>query len=132
MKKACLLLGLTICVFSITAFAGDGTDKELESLGFAIEAKAGNSPSGGIRSIETRDSGFQAVYLTAAVPDESCDLADRAIIVSTTDAGRAMFDTAMMALVHAKAVIVRVDGCVSIAPETSLTAPRVIKVQIFR
>ena len=125
MRKIALLLGFLVCVISIAAFANQNVDMD-----FAIEDKAQNSPISGIRSIETRESGLYAVYLNVDVPDEGCDLMDRAIIVGTTDTGRAMFDTALTGLAQRRGALVRVEGCIPIGPGSSLTAPRAVKVQI--
>ena len=125
MKKIALFLGLLACVISIAAFANQNFDMD-----FVIDPKAQTSPFERFRSIETRESGFHAVFLNVEVPDEGCDLTDRAIIVATTDGGRAMFNTALMAFVNGRRAVVRVDGCISLAPGSSLTAPRAVKVQI--
>lgn len=94
---------------------------------------AGNSSPSNVVSIEMRDSGYHAVYISEAVPAEGCLLQDRAIIVDETNGNKAGLATVLGALMGSRKVVVRVDGCVPIDPGQSLTvtAPRVIKVQVY-
>lgn len=86
-----------------------------------------------IDTIESRDNGYHAIFLQGGVPDESCDLTDRAILANSSAGGQAMLDVALAALINHRSVILRVSGCSVISPDQAhLTAPSLKKVQIMR
>ena len=94
---------------------------------------ADNTAVVNIKSIELRDTAHHAIFVNGAVPFEGCDLSDRAILIENVGSGRAMLGTAMLALGADKKVTIRVDGCTEINPgQTTLTAPRAVKMQIYK
>jgi len=86
-------------------------------------AVATNSEKMSITSIESRESGQHDIYFNGAVPDQGCNLADRAILDESLTGGKSMFSVLLSAFVSGKDVAIRVDGC--------LSAPKIIKVQVF-
>ncbi len=102
-------------------------------LGFSVNSFAdANSSSLQVASIESRDSGYHALFLSGSVPDENCTLKDRAIILESSDGGKTMLSISLSALTANKSVVIRVSGCTVIDPsQTQHTAPRVTKVQIY-
>lgn len=91
-----------------------------------------NSSRTKVKSIESRSSGEHAVYLDGVVPDQNCTHGDRAVIVETDVGGKVLLSVALAALTADREVIVRVDGCTQLNPEESFTAPKVVKLHVFR
>lgn len=98
---------------------------------FSPAFAADNSGIAQISSIESRESGYHALYLSGAIPSQGCSLVDRAIIVETSGSGKSLLGIALSAMLSNRQVILRVDGCVGIDPSSTLTAARILKVQIY-
>ncbi len=93
-------------------------------------------PTSRIRTIEVRNSGFHAVFLKNRglprdFPDLNCDLIDRGVIKQDGKPAEAMLDTALIALSNDRRIRLKVRGCAYIDGHESLTAPRIVKVQLF-
>ena len=85
-----------------------------------------------ITSVETRDSGYHALFISGDIPtDQNCNLTDRAIIVETDSSSKTMLSASLAALAAGKEVIVQVSGCTIIHTGYKNTAPIVSKIQIF-
>jgi hypothetical protein len=91
-----------------------------------------------IRLMEIRESGFHSVYLKRAkgteenrdFPNENCDLVDRGVIDENTAFGSTLLSTAMIAYLELKKIKVKVQGCETINGPNSLTAPRIVKIEL--
>lgn len=104
----------------------------LMALFFSTNLLAANTEQLQVISIESRDSGYHAIYLSGSMPNEGCVLNDRAIILESNEGGKAMLSLSLSALAASKKVIVGVEGCTVIAPEQpQYTAPKVVKIQIY-
>jgi len=85
-----------------------------------------------VMSIESRESGYHALYLSGPIQDENCTLTDRAIVLESSDGGKSMLSVSLTALATGKKVLLGVSGCSIIAPDqTQHTAPKVVKVHIY-
>lgn len=125
MSKSIWFFIITSLLFSGQSFAG------------------GNTATESITSIESRYSGYHAIYMTlsgtnnigilssAILANEGCVLADRAILLESDAAGKTEFAMLLSTYLLNKKAIIRVDGCVQIDPaQTQYTAPRIVKVQL--
>nr|VFK33052.1 MAG: hypothetical protein BECKMB1821G_GA0114241_11359 [Candidatus Kentron sp. MB]VFK35646.1 MAG: hypothetical protein BECKMB1821I_GA0114274_113410 [Candidatus Kentron sp. MB]VFK77483.1 MAG: hypothetical protein BECKMB1821H_GA0114242_11459 [Candidatus Kentron sp. MB] len=93
---------------------------------------AGSSGITNIVSIESRESGYHAVYISGTMPDEGCTLLDRGILIASTPGAESMFNVAMAALDKQNSVLIRVDGCTIIEPvQPEHTAPHIRKIHIY-
>ena len=98
-------------------------------------AAASNSQPSIITTIESRSSGYHAIYLSNLIPDQGCYLSDRGVIVEKDVSGKTETAIALTALSIGKRIILRVDGCVGIdtnpGSNPEVTASRIVKVQII-
>lgn len=85
---------------------------------------ATNSAKMKVTSIESRESGLHDIRFDGVVPDQGCELSDRAILDETLTGGKSMFSVLLAAFISEKELVIRVDGC--------LTAPKIIKVQVYQ
>lgn len=85
-----------------------------------------------VESIETRNNGLHALYLSGAIPSQNCSLSDRAVIVESDSGSKSQLSAALTAFSTGKKVVVGVVGCVDIGTGQSLTAPKVVKIQVYR
>lgn len=106
------------------------------SLISATAQSAENSEHRKIYSVETRESGVHAVYFNGPIPSQNCTFSDRAVIVDTGDNGaKAMLDVALFAMAGERffpVVVVRVDGCTAFNPPSPDTAPRAVRLQVYK
>lgn len=94
---------------------------------------AANSDQFKVTSIESRESGYHAVYLSGAIPDEGCTLNDRAIIDESSIGSKALLSNVLTAITHGNFVVIRVMGCTVIDPnQPEHTAPLITKVQLYQ
>lgn len=98
-----------------------------------VFADAANSIQMKVTSIVSRDSGSHTIYFSGTIPTQNCSHEDRGIIIESGSTGKSyMLTTALTALTSQKNVIIRVDGCSLINPDSSTnTAPKIVKFQIF-
>lgn len=122
---------LVICIIAVVAAAAWSSRADSAQPGSGFDLKGQNSALTSVSAVETRDSGIHAIYLNDAIPDEGCDLTDRAIVLGTQDHGGAMLDAAMTALAYSRRVVVRVEGCSVLTPASKTTAPRVVRILIL-
>ena len=102
---------------------------------------AAQSFGGWVAQIETRSSGYDAIYISAYgdyskknlldFPDEGCDLKDRGIIRETDPGAKTMLRAVFMAYDKTSTTFVRVDGCTPITPDVATTAPRIVAIHIY-
>jgi hypothetical protein len=128
----CIVLTLTAGIEAKAATIADFSARA--AVGESFSTTNNTSPSL-IVAIDTRDSGFNAIYLNVAIPSQGCTNEDRVIIDTGNTGGLLMFSTALGALKIGKQVSVRVVGCVSLNPTdplgASMTAPRVVRVSTY-
>jgi hypothetical protein len=115
----------------------------LAAIGIAyssVSLGAGNTFYEKISSIESRYSGYHAIFMKSPVAQvtqntltaEGCVLSDRAILLESEPAAKAEFAMILTALALDKSVTIRVDGCTVIDPlQPQYTAPKIVKVQIY-
>ncbi len=102
-------------------------------LFFTAPAFAVNTVPAFVESLETRDTGYHAVYLSESVPSQNCTLPDRAVVDENDVGSKTQFSALLAALASGKKVVVGVDGCVQIGVDSpATTAPRVVKVHLYR
>lgn len=90
--------------------------------------------------LEVRESGYHSLYIARAAsnenprsfPDEGCDLVDRGVIDETTSFGSALLDVAKTAYLEFRVVKLKVSGCVGINGPNTATAPRIVKIELYR
>ncbi len=100
----------------------------MPSLSFAAE----NSPLTTMSNIVSRDDGYHAIYINAGLSNsDSCDMFDRIILVEESSTDRSMLAMLLTSLMSNASVILKVDGCVIVHSETTLTAPVLTKVKIL-
>ena len=93
---------------------------------------AEDAPQSLVRKVETRFHGIHSVYIDEAIPDQGCDLSDRAVVNTVEDpGGLLMVEVAKDALLWNKNIIMRIDGCVPFN-RVGATAPRIIRLEIRR
>lgn len=93
---------------------------------------AANTVQGFVDSIETRESGFHGIYLSVNIPDEGCSLTDRAVLVESDPGGASQLAVLLAALAADKQIVVGVTGCTGLGTSNPATAPRIVKVQVYR
>ena len=96
----------------------------LSILSISANAAATNSSRMSVTSIESRASGVHDIYFSNTVPDQGCNLTDRANLDERLVAGKSMFSVLLSSFMANKEVVIRVDGC--------LAAPTIIKVQVYQ
>ena len=105
--------------------------------------------TGFVAGVETRNSAYDAIYMydyfdydpiytkydtTKPInfPDEGCDLTDRGIIRESDPGAKTMLQAAFLAFEHNYKIFIRVDGCSPITPDSTKTAPRIVRIHIYR
>jgi len=101
-------------------------------VGGSDVAAAGTSGRAKVTQVDSRVSGFHAIYIEGGVPDEGCSRIDRAVLVEGDDGERFSLGVALTALASGRDVILHVDGCVPLDPGSSVTAPRILRISILR
>ena len=96
----------------------------LSFLSISANAAATNSARMSVTSIESRYYGVHDIYFSGTVPDQGCNLTDRANLDESLVGGKSMFSVLLSAFMANKEVVIRVDGC--------LAAPKIIKVQVYQ
>ena len=101
---------------------------------FSSNASAlSNSSAMFVESVESRSSGYHALFGSGVIPDQDCTYRDRAIIVDSDVGSQTMVSIALSALLSGKKVIVQVSGCTIVSPEHGdKTAPKMTKLHIYR
>ena len=114
--------------------------KKLIVLTFLLTSTAhaaANLDNVSITSIDTRNNGYQAIYIDQTIPDVPCELptdrmlTDR-IIINESDVGaKTMISVALFAISSGSKVSLRVDGCEMINPDgQNLSAPKLVRLSI--
>lgn len=91
-----------------------------------------NTESGRVVSIEFRDSGYHAVYFNREFTTMGCDLDDRAIIVADEEGGEGLMMAAKMSFDSFRRTVIRTSGCVVLTPGATITAPKIVRMQVYR
>ncbi len=91
-----------------------------------------NTTPGYVNALESRDTGYHGVWLSVPIPEQGCTNSDRAVIVESDPGSKTQTSVILAALAADKKVIVGVSGCTDVGAGGTITAPRVVKVQINR
>ncbi len=83
-----------------------------------------------ISRMVSRDNGQHNLYIMDTVPDQNCDLTDRAVLTETSSSHKAMYASALTAFLNSVNVVLRVEGCTDANQDGSPTAPKVTKVEL--
>ena len=122
MKKIVLLILVLTC---FNVFAKDETQ-------FELGLKGTNSEFTRVISIESRSSGYHAIYFDTNLPDLGCDTNQRGVILDADTGSELMISLAQISLQDFRRVIARVEGCTIIETGVTYTAPKIIKIQLYR
>lgn len=98
----------------------------------SLNLYAANTEPAFVDSIESRTTGYHGVYLSKAIPSQQCTLGDRAVVVENDPGGKSQLSVLLAALASGKKVIVGVSECASLGTVSGATAPKIVKVHLFR